>query len=234
MADRLEFREKLGRILALAADQGDQMTLDGVEQFFEDDGLSEEQVDLVCDYLLSQKVAVTGYHKQPGIVREAADEPGELSDAEQSYLTEYLRDMEHMEQGSDEEARMAGYLRVVTKEALKMHRDGVFLGDLIQEGNISLMVALQEHGGSHGSEAQILEEVRAGIQAFLESQTETGRQARKIVNQVAELDEVIKCMSEDLGRKVTIDEVAVKLGMPEEQIVDILKLTGEDEVEDGS
>ena len=62
----------------------------------------------------------------------------------------------------------------------------------------------------------------------LESQTETRRQDKKMVERVSELDETIKSMSEELGRKVSVEEVADKLGITEAEIEDILKLAGEE------
>ena len=49
-----------------------------------------------------------------------------------------------------------------------------------------------------------------------------------MVDQVAELDETIRHMSEDMGRKVSLDEVAQQLGMTEAQIEAILHLAGEE------
>ena len=39
MADRLEFKEKLSGILALAEGQNGKITVDEVEKYFEEDGL---------------------------------------------------------------------------------------------------------------------------------------------------------------------------------------------------
>ncbi len=71
MADRLEFKEKLAGILALAEGQNGKITVDEVEKYFEEDGLSQEQMNLVCDYLLSMKMAVVGYKQTGGTVKEA-------------------------------------------------------------------------------------------------------------------------------------------------------------------
>ena len=49
-----------------------------------------------------------------------------------------------------------------------------------------------------------------------------------MVSQVAELDETIRHMSEDMGRKVSVDEVAQQLSMETEQVEALLKLAGED------
>ena len=50
MADRLQFKEKLAGVLALAEDQNGKITVDEVEKYFEEDGLSQEQMNLVCDH----------------------------------------------------------------------------------------------------------------------------------------------------------------------------------------
>ena len=47
MAGRLGFKEKLGDILKEAIAQGGEMQKEEVEKFFAEDGLSEEQIDLV-------------------------------------------------------------------------------------------------------------------------------------------------------------------------------------------
>lgn len=228
MADRLEFRSKLSSIQELAAGQGNRLTMEEIEQFFEEDSLSREQTELVCDYLLSQKVSVIGYKKQPGKIIEAEEEAADLDSEEQDYLAEYMQDIEGIKSGNAEEARIAYYLPLVVDTALKMHQKEVFIGDMVQEGNISLMAALGRCEAGADDEDTVLEEVRAGIRAFIESQTETKRQDKKMVDQVAELDETIRHMSEDMGRKVSVDEVAQQLDMTEAQIEAILHLAGEE------
>lgn len=228
MADRLEFRSKLSSIQELAAGQGNRLTVEEIEKFFEEDSLSREQTELVCDYLLSQKVSVIGYKKQPGKIIEAEEEVADLDSEEQDYLAEYMQDIEGMKSGNAEEARIAYYLPLVVDTALKMHQKEVFIGDMVQEGNISLMAALGRFEAGADDEDIVMEEVRAGIRAFIESQTETKRKDKKMVDQVAELDETIRHMSEDMGRKVSVDEVAQQLGMTEAQIEAILHLAGEE------
>lgn len=227
MSDKLEFREKLSGILGLAEEQSGRMTLEEVEKYFEDDHLSQEQTDLVCDYLMSQKVIVKGYEKKGGVIKEHTEEPAALTEEEQNYLAEYMQDIENMKSTTVEEARAAYYLPKVVDEALSMHHPEIFLGDMIQEGNISMIMALKESGGGEGEEEEVMRSVREGLEMMIESQTEAKRRDKKIVSRVAELDETIHNMKEELGRKATVEEVAERLGMTEEQIEDIMKLAGE-------
>ena len=228
MADRLQFKEKLAGVLALAEDQNGKITVDEVEKYFEEDGLSQEQMNLVCDYLLSMKMVVIGYKQAGGTVKEAENEEQQpLSPDEQKYVEEYLRSLGDMNEETPEEVRMAYYLPKVVEEAVRLHHPEVFIGDMIQEGNIVLMLALKEIR-KEKDEEEILEQVRAGMLASLESQTEVKRRDHKMVEKVTELDETIKSMKEEYGRKVSVDEVADRLGISEDEIEDILKLAGEE------
>lgn len=228
MADRLQFKEKLAGVLALAEDQNGKITVDEVEKYFEEDGLSQEQMNLVCDYLLSMKMTVIGYKQAGGTVKEAENEEQQpLSPDEQKYVEEYLRSLGDMNEETPEEVRMAYYLPKVVEEAVRLHHPEVFIGDMIQEGNIVLMLALKEIQ-KEKDEEEILEQIRAGMLAALESQTEVKRRDHKMVEKVTELDETIKSMKEEYGRKVSVDEVADRLGISEDEIEDILKLAGEE------
>lgn len=228
MADKIRFQEKLSGILRLAEEKEMRLNIEEIEKYFEDDGLSQEQIALVCDYLLSQKVIVSGYEKKPGAVREAGEETKELTGEEQEYLDGYLREIHEMTARTPEESRMAFYMPLVAEEALKLQRNGVFLGDVVQEGNVSLICALSRYETGKEDKEKILEEVRAGMQTLLESQLEMKRRDRKMVDRVTELETAIKDLSDGLGRKVDVDEVAEKMGLSAEQIGDILKLAGEE------
>ena len=111
---------------------------------------------------------------------------------------------------------------------MKMHRAEVFVGDMIQEGNASLVEALGLYPAGDGEQERVMEDVRAAMRALLASQTEMKRRDRKMVDQVTRLDETIRDMTDELGRKVDVQEVADRLELTEEQVRDILKLTGEE------
>lgn len=131
MADKLKFQEKLSGILHLAEEKQMHLNIEEIEKFFEEEALSAQQIELVCDYLLSQKVAVSGYEKKPGVIRQAEEEREELTREEQEYLESYLREIHEMVPRTPEESRLAAYMPLVTEEALKLPRQGVFLGDVI-------------------------------------------------------------------------------------------------------
>ena len=65
MEGRVEFLRKLQDLVALAQKQENRITIEEVKRFFSESDLTEEQMELVFDYLLAQKVVVKGYFKMP-------------------------------------------------------------------------------------------------------------------------------------------------------------------------
>ena len=82
--------------------------------------------------------------------------------------------------------------------------------------------------GAFDAHDVILTQIKQSMQMLLEEQTELSKRDKKMVEKVTLLDEAIKNLTEELGRKVAIDELAVYMGMEIEEIEDILKLTGEE------
>ena len=61
MENRAEFLKKLNGLLELAKQTDNRICIDEVKAYFVQDNLTEEQMELVFDYLLAQKVVVQGY-----------------------------------------------------------------------------------------------------------------------------------------------------------------------------
>lgn len=223
MAEKLEFREKLAGILALCASQNNITDKTTVEEYFAEDNLSKEQMELVFDYLLSQKVIVKGYVKAGGSIKNA-EKPEDVvryTQEEQDYLNLYEQDLKGLREGDP----LKELLPAILTMAKEMHRADIYIGDLVQEGNMGLMLAMEEHEGD--TEA-LLSMAKESMQALLESQEETKKQDNRMVEKVNDLDEQIKKLSEEMGRKVSVDELEEFLDITEDEISDILKLAGEE------
>ena len=245
MNDKARFLEKLSGLLALAKGQESRITIEEVKAYFSEDALTEEQMELVFDYLLAQKISVIGYVKMD--IGEEEKEV-EYTEEEKAYLKEYEMDLQAISQATPEELEelyrqaMDGeevaknrlvevYLKEVVEIAKQMYEPEVFLGDLILEGNLGLVLGV-EMLTSVQTVAQardiITRQIRQSIQMLLEEQNELNSRDKKMVEKVQALDEAITALTEELGRKVTIDELAIYMGMEIEEIEDILKLTGEE------
>ena len=250
MEQRAEFLKKLNGLVALAKEHGNQITIDEVKAYFAEADLKEEQMELVFDYLLSQKVVVKGYFKMSKEELSGAEEPIEgrarYSEEERIYLAEYEEDLkaflkldvqEEKEicykvlQG-DQRAKQRLteiYLSKVVEIAEEMYQPGIFLGDLIQEGNLGLVLGMDMLTANEDIDKTLTEQIRQSMQMFIEESSELQSRDKKMVEQVQLLDESITKLTEEMGRKVTIDELAVYMGMTEDEINDILRLTGEEE-----
>jgi len=244
MIGKTEFLEKLNHLLKLAQAQGNQITIEEVKAYFSEDALTEEQVELVFEYLMAQKVAVKGYVKLT-----SEEEKTQFTEEEERYLKEYeleLKSIREAQPGElekllkkviegDENAKarlIELYMGQVVQIAKQMHQPEVFLGDLIQEGNLGIVLGVEMITDPETAEETILLQVKQSMQLLLEEQSELSNRDKKMVEKVQALDESIQALTEELGRKVTIDELAVYMGLEVEEIEDILKLTGEESEEE--
>ena len=242
MEGKIEFLKKLNDLVTVVREKENQITVSEVKTYFSGMDLNEEQIELVFDYLLTKKVVVKGYIKMD---MPEAKEQVVLTDEEEVYLKEYEEDLKAFKDISEQERQellakvLKGdsnaksrlielYLKEVVEIAKEMHHPEVFLGDLVQEGNVGLILGVDMLTDVETAHQTITERIRQSMQMLIEEHTELSNRDKKMVEKVAMLDESITTLTEELGRKVTIDELAVYMGMTEDEIDDILKLTGDD------
>ena len=173
--------------------------------------------------LLSKKVIVKGYVKAGGSIKNAenTEEPIRYTQEEQNYLNLYEQDLKGLRDGDP----LKELLPAILTMAKEMHRADIYIGDLVQEGNMGLMLAMEDHADD--TEA-LLSMAKESMQALLESQEETKKQDNRMVEKVNDLDEQIKKLSDELGRKVSVDELEEFAGITKDEISNILKLAGEE------
>lgn len=245
MNDKLNFLDRLNELVKKAKTQGSQISIPEVQQYFKDMELTKEQMDLMFEYLMSQKVAVVGYVKLDSEVKEEI----EFTEEEKVYLKEYLEDLKAFPEVPLEERTplfekavedddiakqklMEIYLKEVVEIAKEMYHPEVFLGDLIQEGNLGLVYGVEMLTEVEGAHEVIIAQIKQAMNLLLEEQKELSGRDKKMIEKVQMLDEAIKSLTEELGRKISIDELAIHLGMEIEEIEDILKLTGDESEEE--
>ena len=224
MAERMGFQGKLREVLGFAREREDHLLAEDVEKFFEEETLSPEQMELVFQYLTEQGIEVKGYAPSKGTVRETDEEEEGLSPEEERYLKTYRQEIEALEEAGDE--TLARRLTEVVEEAVKLPRGEVFLGDLIQEGNMRLVMLSEEEAEK---EEVRRAKVRGAMEEFIASSGEARRRDRQMVRKVTDLKNTVKAMEEEEGRKVTLDEAAQRLGISRQEAEQIWKLTSEEE-----
>lgn len=236
-----EFQEKLEELLAAARDGGSRISREEIGRRFAEDGLAPEQLQLIYEYLLSKKIVVEGYEKEP------AAEENTLTPEDEKYLEQYLRQLEELrpeEEGEQErlleEIRGGAsgakkrltelYLREVADLARSAWVPEISTADLIQEGNLQLMLALEELPQGNAAQVRewLLAQIREAMLALTEEQKDVRSRDRKMVSRVEELKDTITILKEEFGRKLYLDEVADYMHISEEEVEAILKLAGEE------
>ncbi len=247
MQNQAEFLKKLEEIKQIAQANSNRITKEEIISYLGDDNLTQEQLISVFDYLLAQKVAIKGYVKLDEVQKLPR---AEYTKEEKDYLDMYVQDLKSIREISTTEKKkiyeefcegseaaksslLQSYLRQVVEIAKNMYQGQVFLGDLIQEGNMSLVLALEspestQMKGIPELDEYIAEEVMQGIRILMEEAREIKIHDDKIVDKINDLDESVATLKKDLGREITIEELSEYMKISEQEIVDILKLAGED------
>lgn len=139
---------------------------------------------------------------------------------------EELRLLERLKSG-DTTVRsrlMEGYLPFLAETAKTYADQGLPIGDLIQEANMALIMAVDQYeDGDFKSQVQALAVER--IQAALSEQKLEKEVEEEVLARINVLKEVSKRMAEELGREATVTELAQKMKMTEDEIKEIMKQT---------
>ncbi len=253
MEERVIFKELLSEFKEMAAARGGTVTRQEVETFFAHASLDENQIDLICDYLNSQMIRVEGYAKSAAATDEEAredltEESGTdlpRSESLQHYLEEIedillpeKDELKALFDAASEGSKEAGeelvrlYLPKVCSMAGEYEQESVMPEDLIQEGNIGLMLAVagmerQENLAAY--QALLFNRVSAHMEEVIRRDSMVSDGSRGMLGKVAHLHEAIRNLTQELEHSVSIDELSAYLEIPREEIIDILNLTGSDE-----
>lgn len=123
----------------------------------------------------------------------------------------------------DEEARshlIRANLRLVVKIARDYAGYGVSLNDLISEGNIGLMQAVErfdpEKGGKFSTYGAWW--IKQSVKRALANQSKTIRLPIHMVDKIARVRRIAAVLAEALGREPSDDEIAAELGLPRQKV----------------
>ncbi len=123
----------------------------------------------------------------------------------------------------DTEARdhmIRANLRLVVKIAKDYSNYGLPLADLISEGNIGLMKAVEKYDPEKGGKLSTYAAwwIKQSIKRALSNQSKTVRLPVHMVDKIARLRKITLSVTEELGREPTDDELTEILGIPRKKL----------------
>ena len=254
--DVQEFQLKLEKLCKMAERNDKVLTGPQVREFFDGMELDKGQLLKILQYLKVQGITIEGADLSSG--ENAAEDSFDteavrakqavpLTPEEQAYLKEYREGLgdasvwgksakacfRELAEGFEEARAVLTelYLPVAAELAVEMNCEEIFLADLIQEANLSLLDALNQPEPEQKSDDWLRQKIRRGIAQVIEEQTERKLHDDSLVARVEKLDHAIRELSEDEEdgeTKFSVNELAIILDMDVEEMKDVLRLTGDD------
>lgn len=117
-----------------------------------------------------------------------------------------------------------GNLRRVLALAGEYEKRELPMSDVVQEANAALMLAAVEYDGSQDWTELLESRVRDAIELALKEQQTENSIEENMAARVNVLQTVSRVMAQELGREATVEELATKMKMTEDEIKDIMKL----------
>ena len=249
------FQKKLAELLDLAKDRKNVLEYQEISDYFKELQLSAEQFEAILDFLEKNNIDVLRpQDNDDDIILEDDDDvevekidlsvPDGISteDPVRMYLKEIgkvplltaeeeIELAKRMELGDQEaKKRLAeANLRLVVSIAKRYVGRGMLFLDLIQEGNLGLIKAVEKFDYRKGYKFSTYATwwIRQAITRAIADQARTIRIPVHMVETINKLIRVSRQLLQELGREPTPEEIAAEMDMPVERVREILKISQE-------
>lgn len=192
MLDRNTFMETLRSVAEIRRTSTEPLSKEEILKYFEGMELTEEQTEMIYQYLLLPPEVQTA-EPEP----EEEEEPQRIveeSEEENIYFKMYLEELEQIEEMSEEEMQAAykkllagdtsvieaiseSWLRSIAELAIPYAAQGANLQDVIQEGNMGLLLKLYDLAGA-GEVAAVDAILEGAVSAAMIAYTEENMESQ--------------------------------------------------------
>jgi len=179
---------------------------------------------------------------------EEVREEEALEGEELAYFQMYLDDLESIDPCTDEEMRiLSGHLRagdenaqnrliegnlfLVLEEARHAANQGVLLGDLVQEGNMALVDAIEEYRRSGVRQendtfsAYLRKKIAGSMQQLLREQSGYDTALNTMAAESNRLLETVRSFEEEYGRAATLAELSERMNLSADRVEELLRIS---------
>ncbi len=251
----LKFIEKLQELLSIAKKKKNVLEYQEISDFFHDMELDAEQFEKILDFLESNNIDVLRISDDDDDILIDEDDDVEVENIDLSVpdgisiedpVRMYLKEIgkvpllsaeeeielaKRMELGDQEaKKRLAeANLRLVVSIAKRYVGRGMLFLDLIQEGNLGLIKAVEKFDYRKGYKFSTYATwwIRQAITRAIADQARTIRIPVHMVETINKLIRVSRQLLQELGREPSPEEIAEEMNMPVERVREILKISQE-------
>lgn len=247
MLEKNKFMEMLMAITEVARVQENRITKEEIQDYFAGMDLEESQYQHIYQYLGENGVQIPGFvHKEyPKEEIKDEEEKKEGEEERQIALSFYMEELENISslgeedrttlflalRNGEEQAKqklIEGYLPVVVEIAEEYKDKGLFMEDLIQEGNLGLLQGLEEVTGISNigdADAFLKEHIRLAMTTVIDEEVGENDWETAMVARTNLISEAAKVLAEDMGRVASVKELADYTKISVEEVEDILSLS---------
>ena len=244
MAGQTEFLQAIQELERLGETNGNQLSMEEINSYFSDMKLEEKQLDFICNYFESHHIYIT--NRVQRFEEEIGDEeiPNKEDPMDAEIVAFYLKEMEKANSLSGEQERVIArklvsgddtarnlLIEANLSRAVEIAKEyegrGLLLSDLIQEGNIGLMVAVNEFEPDIDKDFHTFSEkmIRKHLEETLEEYHSSTRSAVKMANRVNEMNDIATAFAKEYEREAKPSEIAERMGITEEEVRELMKVS---------